>query len=281
MTPHDFRCQPLSNRIVTALLEATEAYTTMNVLLKEYPTYAPLLTEILDILDIYHHIQNESLDVGVEQVVHEFYIPIPTSPVQQYVDVMQACTEYALKRIEFAEVLTAGDVLKINKAISDKDTRCLSVHDVPPKLTSYIETIWKVLHELYNPKRQSPFLLETAFACYQLMVIFGNAWFRIETLVLLFSSLYQNNLAFSGMVRQWILTTDPKLSLSDLDMEDAIIHILTIFKNMWEHTINIIRAIISARVAVRETIQAQCPQLSSDDLIRLLGRRICIRIHDV
>jgi len=144
-----------------------------------------------------------------------------------------------------------------------------------------IEAVWTVLHNIYGPQRQYPLLLETSIAVCKLYLFSSEYRFNMQTLIILLSILYKNKFAFQGLHRQWVLSTDPRLDLDTLAYEDAIIHVLSVFQQMWEHLITLIRSINNKRDEISKLIHIEPFRQLSAGFYELLAENVCIRNKDV
>jgi hypothetical protein len=238
----------------------------MDVLLSEYPAVKPALKEMLLSLDIYYDIYDAQ--PGLADICFSLYIPNQEEVASRNVAVVNACVEYAQSKTRITDVLTAGDILKIDRAIKSSDIKPLTVDQG----SDYVEIVWAVLHELYEPQRQYPMLLESAIACYRLLTLSDSYQFHLLSLAVLLSTIYQNHLAFRGFTRQWILSTDPKLAVASMDLEDALLHILDVFRDMWKYTATLIHKLNSEKEKLPELISLDCPQQVSMGFCKILSQ---------
>ena len=162
MTIQDFRTNPLSNKIVDSLLSATEAYAQADALINEHKKIMPIINHMLLALDIYYSFYNVQPMIG--DICHGLYIPNNGSAFNRNVEIYNACTEFAKKKVFSTGVLTAGDLFRIDNAIKSKEAGSVSLESVSCNSEAQLESIWTVLHSIYGPQRQYPLVLETAIA---------------------------------------------------------------------------------------------------------------------
>ena len=276
---NDFRNNPLSDKIVCALINATESYAKVNVLLNEFPSTKSALSVFLLSLDIYYSFYYAKPDIL--QICRNLYIQDQNSDITGIVDVISKCTKYANKKEQTTYVLTAIDLFRIDRAISTVSIAPLMVDDSSTEPEYKIEAVWTVLHNIYGPQRQYPLLLETSIAVCKLYLFSSEYRFNMQTLIILLSILYKNKFAFQGLHRQWVLSTDPRLDLDTLAYEDAIIHVLSVFQQMWEHLITLIRSINNKRDEISKLIHIEPFRQLSAGFYELLAENVCIRNKDV
>jgi len=149
---YNFRANPLSDRIINALIEATQAFAEMDMLLIEYPKTKLVVTDILLSQDIYYGFSDAQPDLY--QIVHSLYIPNQTNDVARTTKVITGCMAYAKSKIQEIDVLTAVDLLRMDEAIKTASLEPLLAEGYPAGLKQQIESIWSILHDLYGPRRQ-------------------------------------------------------------------------------------------------------------------------------
>ena len=275
MDIHDFRSNPLPDSIINALLSATQAYTEVNVLLREYADFMPLLSDILLVLDVYY--LNYNSHPEVENIYRALYIPDNTNKFNKEVSSFTNCVAYAKKKVISTEVLTAGDILMINATIKAGYAELVLPDKTIIKNENLIDPVWSILYDLYNPKPQYSLLLETAIACYRFLIFSEAESFSMQTLIILFSTVIKNECIFYGFTRQWVLFTDPRVNLSSLGIIHAIEHILSVFQGMWEYSIKLLRTLINHRNDILYRINEILPNRASTDIVRILSESLYIR----
>ena len=110
LTTNDFRANPLSDKIINALIESTQTYAEMNVILNEYPEFWPALSDILLYIDVYNCFYDTQPDIC--QIVHSMYISSETTFIASTINTIAVCLDYTQCKVRKADVLTAGDLLK-------------------------------------------------------------------------------------------------------------------------------------------------------------------------
>ena len=274
----EFRKGHLSDRIINALIESTRTYAEMEVLLNEYPYMVPVLSDILLSIDIYYSLHDAQPDIN--QIVQSLYIPDQSTPIARTSHAISACIKYAKNKIHKMDVLTAGDLLKIDQTIKTANIMLLTTDELINKPEQQLKEIWSILHDLYGPNRQYPLLLETALALYGLATLPDDYRLSLNTKIILFSSLYKSNLAFSGLQRQWTLLTDPRVDISSIKTDDAIVHILHVFQNMWKYTTTLMRSLNNKRIEIAQNINFDTGKQMPNEIHWLLVENICIKNQD-
>jgi|GEM_PF-3533925 len=272
------RTSPLSDKVINALIEATQTYTEMNTILNEYSIIRPILSDMLLLLDMYYIFHGRQPDVY--QIVHSLYISVESTDMDETINNINVCIEFAKNNVQKADILTAGDLLKIDesmKIVNIKPLRAKYSH----KSDQQIEVIWSILHDLYGPQRQYTLILETAIAFYRLITLPEESSFNLQTITILFSNLYRNDFAFRGLHRQWILFADPRLNIDSMPVDDAIIHILYIFRQIWTSTTDIIRRLNRKREELSHSLQMGFRRKIPSAFFLMLTEKICIRNQDV
>ena len=245
----------------------------MDVLVNEYSTSKSALFDILLSLDVYYGYYDTNPDICL--ICHSLYIPEQPNNVSKNVYTINACREYAQNNVRVRDVLTALDLIKIDKSIKTANKELLTDTKYSNNSDRQIEIVWGILHDLYGPKHQYPLLLESAIACYRLLTVSNVYSLNLQTIAILLSTLYQNNLAFHGLYRQWTVSTPPQLNIVSLDVGDALIHILNIFQQMWIYTTKLIRELNSTKEKLLRSNQV------SERFCRILTENFCIRNQDV
>lgn len=279
MTIQDFRSNPLSDRIINSLLSVTQAYTEVDMLINEYPESKMPLKHMLTTFDIYYYLYDTQPDIG--DICHCLFAANQESEIRKIIETYTACNAYANEKNSITEVLTAGDFLIINAAINTNNSKLLNLDSMPLDLHHYIEPIWSILHDLYGPQRQYPLILETAIACFRLLSLAESYHTSIQTLNILLSTVYRNDIIFSGLLRQWLLSTDPRLRVASIDTEIALIHILDVFQEMWSFTVKLVRILNILRIKISNLIDQDYHQQALTGFASFLSTRLCIRNHDV
>jgi len=276
---NDFRISPLSDKIVNALIEATQAHMKMDVLINEYPTIKPVLSDALLSLDTHYGFFDIQPDI--RKICHSLYVLGQTDTPSKIINIIAASMGYAQDKVQKTGILTAGDLLRIDEAIKTANSKPLAAGYCSIEDERKVETIWPILHDLYGPQRQYPLLLETAIACYRFLTFSVDSRIDLLSQAILFSTVHRNNLSFQGLHRQWILSTDPQISLASIDMEDALIHILYVFQRMWAYTTALVRKVNNKREEISQFIKASIPHQIPTEFYHLLTENICIRNRDV
>ncbi|MCL1976244.1 MAG: hypothetical protein FWG61_08810 [Firmicutes bacterium] len=186
---------------------------------------------------------------------------------------------YAKNKVAMTEVLTAGDILKINCAIKTVSAEPLLADEGLADSEQLVESIWSILYDLYNPQRQYPLLLESAIVCYRLLTLPKTDSFTTQTLTILLSTVYQNEFAFNGLLRQWILSIDPKVHIASIDSIDALIQILGVFQSMWAYKTQLLRILKHRKAEIIHLINENFP--SSKGTEQILTKLLCIRRRDL
>ena len=289
MTTQQFRLTPLSDRVTKSLISAAQAYAEMITLVKEYPENKRILSDMLLALDSYYN--HYSMSPSIDDICQMIYITDESSGVGRFIAAVSQCMEYAYNRISKTEVLTAGDILFINNAIRTEPIKVekpLTRYkmEVRPPLSGevsdnneqIIECLWEILHDLYAPKQQYSFILEMAIAAYRMLTLLGMH-ISLQTFTILFSVVCRNELAMYGLVRQWTLFTDPIVSVSSMDTESALSHILDIFQGVWEYTSSLMRIINKRKTEISRLLSVELHQHAS--VGQLLMESICVTKRDV
>ena len=279
MIIQDFRAIPLSDSIVHALISATQAYAELDVLMTEHPETKLLLYDMMLVLDVYY--QHYDAQPDIEDVCQALYIPEKKSILSKSMAVFENCLLYAKSKISETEVLTAGDIIKIDDAIRFTDAEFLTPDIVPADCEQLIERIWSILYDLYSPQRQYPLPLEAAIACYRFLALPETKHLTLQTLTILFSTVYENELAFSGFARQWMLSTDPRVHIFSIDASDALAHILEVFRCMWTYTATLIRITKQKKTEVSLCVSMALPQYMPSGCGQFLSESLCTRTHDI
>jgi hypothetical protein len=279
LTVQDFRSNPLPDRIIHALLSATQAYAGMDVLVNEYPEKKPILSHMLMSLDVYY--QHYDVQPDIVDICHALFIPSRTSVIGRNITTFADCAAYAKNKVTTTEVLTAGDILSINRAIRTEGAESLLLDKVYTDCESLVKSIWPILHAIYDPQRQYPLLLEAAIAFYSFLTLSATNPFSMQTLTILLSTVYQNDFAFYGLLRQWVLFTDPRIHISSMDTVDALTHILEIFQGIWAYTVTLLRTLNHRKTEIINLIDADFSQQTSAGIGQILLESLCIRSRDV
>jgi predicted site-specific integrase-resolvase len=200
--------------------------------------------------------------------------------IREQIDIHKACADFAESRIKLTDVLGAGDLLRINDALKYAQ-KGLLLEGGASYSENLIPSVWSILHELYGPKRQYILLLETAIACNRFLSLPDLSSFSMQTLSILFGTVYQDKTIFSGLVRQWTLSTNPRGELSSMDIELALVHILKVFQEMWTHTVTLIRVINQKREEIHRLISERFPAYSHIGMGQFLSARLFVRNQDL
>ena len=187
MTISDFRSKSLSDKIILALIEATQAYTEMDTMLREYPSVKLPLSDILLSLEIYY--SHYDINPEICQIVHSLYIYNNSIAIVGTARTITACIEYAQNKAKKTDILTAGDLIKINEAIKIASIAPLSEDEYLQNMEQHIKTIWPILHDLYGPQRQYTLFLEIAIAYYRLITLSEYCLLDLRTIAILLSTI--------------------------------------------------------------------------------------------
>ena len=274
-TVQDFRSNPLSDKIICAMISAIQAYTEMDVLVNEYPENKPLLSNMMLSLDVFYRRYNDQPDI--ESICHALFISNKTSMISKTIEIATSCAEYAKNKVALTEVLTAVDILRVNSAIITSSTEPLLSEKLSNEYEKLVEPIWMILHDLYSPNRQYPLLLEAAIACFRLLTLFEMNTFSQQTMTILLSTVYENEFAFCGLLRQWVLSIDPRGHFSLVDITNALVSIIGVFQKMWAFTAMIMHIINGKRTEIADLIKSIFPQQISIGISSILSESMCIR----
>ena len=279
MNTNEFRKGHVPAGIINALVESIRAHAKMEVLLNEHPNSSPVLSDILLSLDIYYGLYDIQPDIC--QIVQSLYVPDRSTVIAETIHAISACVEYAQNKANITDVLTAGDLLRIDQAIKTTNTKLLMADEFISESEQKIKEVWSVLHDLYGPERQYPLLLEAVLAFYQLCTLQERCRPGLHTIRILLSTLYKCNLTFSGLQMQWILLTDPRSNLSSMNTDDAIVHILHVFQRMWKCSVTLIHRLDSKRNEMEQSIYDDSGKQMPKEIPRLLVENLCIKNRDV
>ena len=279
MNTNEFRMGHVSSRVINALAESIRAHAELEVLLNEHPNNLPVLSDILLSLDVYYSLYDIQPDVC--RIVQSLYVPEQSTVTAETIHSIAACVEYAQNRVNKTDVLTAGDLLRIDRVIKTANTKLLTADGFISESEQQIKEVWSILHDLYGPERQYPLLLEAALAFYQLCTL--PEYYRpgLHTIKILLSTLYKCNLTFSGLQMQWALLTDPRSNLLSANTDDAIVHILHVFQWMWKCSATLIRRLNSKRKEIEQNVHDNSGKQMPKVIARLLVENICIRNRDI
>ena len=270
MTIEGFRLNPLPDCIIHVLLSATQAYAESYTLVNVYPEYRPLLCSMTLALDVYY--QNYNKAPNKVDICHALFISDKMSIVGSDIEIFKSCAAYAKNKAAETEVLTAGDVLKIDESVGTVCEEPLTLDKVSAYCEHLIEPIWSILHDLYAPERHYPLLLEAAIACYRLLTVLKEDIPALKTLMILLSTVYRNEFAFCGLIRQWSLFTNPRANVSSMNIVRAIAHVLEVFQGMWTFTATLVRDINRKKVEISNYISGDFPPPVSTSIRSRSGR---------
>jgi len=79
----------------------------------------------------------------------------------------------------------------------------------------------------------------------------------MQSLAIIFSTVYQNHLVFRGLSKQWSLFTDQRLDIASMNIEDALIHILGVFQEVWKYM-----AMLLCKLSKKSKILSQSMKLN-------------------
>ena len=136
----------MSNKIIHALLNATQSYAEANVLLSEYPENKPALDYMRLALDICYEVYDSNPDIV--DICHSLYINNSTTAIGKKVEMFTACADYTNSKVQETKVLTAVDPLKMDNAIKSISTEFLLLDRVSFDSERLIEPIWSILNDL-------------------------------------------------------------------------------------------------------------------------------------
>ena len=271
----------LPDNIVNKLLQATEAYAELNTLQRIYPDMCTVATNLLTICDVYYRAINIGNNIELNSVIQDSFTSDSRSDINLFMQSYQSCKAYAHEKKAEAGVLTAVDIVRINDALLSLDIGILSKQDVFFDYMPCIEPFWMILHELYNPKPQYHILLEVAIALARFMSFAGDEKLCLSTLNIFLSVVFENNSAFEGLIMQWTLLTNPRKAFSEIDDENKLIHVLTVFEKMWRLQSSLFYRLADIKTVILRKLQADCPTLASPQITQLLANMICLRISDL
>jgi hypothetical protein len=226
-------------------------------------------------LDVYY--QNYNKAPNMVDICHALFISDKMSIVGSDIEIFKSCAAYAKNKAAETEVLTAGDVLKIDESVGTVCEEPLTLDKVSAYCEHLIEPIWSILHDLYAPERHYPLLLEAAIACYRLLTVLKEDIPALKTLMILLSTVYRNEFAFCGLIRQWSLFTNPRANFSSMNIVRAIAHILEVFQGMWTFTATLVRDINRKKVEISNYISGDFPPPVSTSISKLLSESMCVR----
>jgi len=194
--------------------------------------------------------------------------------LQDGIGILRSCVKYSKDRGSEIDILTAADILKINYALINSDIEALNERELPVELSDHINSVWKILHDLYNPDRQYPLLLEFAIILYRLMTI--QPCFKIDlwTLNILSAVVFPDELMLPYMSCQWMSLVNPRESLPDYTSTDAVLLILNIFKNAWSGSCRLYFALMEKEKEIRETVRCLLPKLHTDKILLTLTNHL-------
>jgi len=281
MTVSELRHTSLPDKIVCKLLQATEAYTEIETLLKIYPDLQDIVIKILFLLDSHYWARSNADNVEVNTVIQDCFTNTPSSYVGRFMNSYQSCKAYAGEKNAETGVLTAVDIVKVNHAILSLDGSLLSENNADFDYMPCIEPFWFILHDLYNPKLQYPLLLETAIAFSRFISFADEEKLSVSTLAILLSNVFGNDSVFGGLIMQWTLLTDSRRIFSGTEDESTLLHVLNVFEKMWRFQNAIVYRLAKVKADILQTLQGQCPSLASPRMAQLLVDTICIRINDL
>ena len=268
-----FRASPLSDQVVTSLTNAAMAQSEWKTILSicKPPDGTK---DLLALSEIYHHTAYRGQACDFDDALFSLYTSKPTSSMSHDLYVLCECMRYAKHKVSKTNVLTATDLLKINSALIDSDTKILE-YDDPPYIV-FVNDIWSILHDLYNPDKRYPLLLETVIATYRLLTLQPQWKVDLWTLRVLFEATYPEDLEISGISLQWLMLVDPEKPLSAYDMENAVLLLLSVFENIWKHNYVIYLAMRVKELELLNTLQDLLPKLREDRILSTITRNISL-----
>lgn len=279
MTISKFRLAALPDNIVNNLVETSEACAEMNTLAKLHPHLQGISADILLVVDAYHYMPKDA--TVIDDVIYDYFISNSNNPVTQFARSYAAGKAYAKRKIIETGILTAVDTIKINKAICHADEDILSENDSNFDHDSRIAPTWRILTDLYGPKRQYHILLEAAITLTQFLTLPGEDRINIPALEILLSTVAVDCRIFSGIISQWILLTDPRTAFNfQTDCESILLHVLRVFERTFRFHSQIIYELLKAGLDLEQKLRHDCPAASSQ-LADLLVGSICVRNDDV
>ena len=270
-----FRDSPLSNDVVMALTHAAMAQSEWKTILTVC-TPSDAVKDLLTLSELKHHSMYRGSTCTFDDALLTLYVNKKTNSISKDIHVLQECILYAKHKISETKVLTATDLIKINEAISTLDTKILEAEnpqDLPPRL---VNEIWGVLHDLYNPAKQYPLLLEAVIAVYRLLTLQQEWEFDLWVFFVLLETLYTESFEMFGISSQWLILVDPEKSICDYDIDHAIVLLLSIFENIWRYNSNTYLAVIDEERKIRETIQELSPKMYTDKVLATITNNICL-----
>ena len=282
MTISEIREQPLPNDIVEKLIVAAEAHSKAETLLIAYPEIGGIASELLSVLDARFYVwQTLGENVSIDDTIKAYAVGNSESHISKFIQIYKACEGYAQKKKTEIGLLTAVDVIKINKAICNLEDSVLCENDLVFDSMPDIESFWATLSELYNPTPQYHRILESAIALSRFMCYLGKEKLDIATAQIIFSTLPEKSFAFGGMMAYWIRLTDPRTELSSLDRKDMLLHILTVFQTIWDFQSTLVDRLIVAKKNISQNLESDCSGLNFTIIEQLLCGSLFFRIQEV
>jgi len=230
--------------------------------------------DLLLLVELYHYATHKVLDCDFNNALLGLYTDKPTNIISKTIYVLRECMRYAKHRVSETEVLTAVDLLKINSALTDSETKALEEGDIPSVVL--VDDIWNILHDLYNPGKRYPILLETAIAVYRLLTLHPQWKVDLWTLCVLLDAVYPEQIKLSGISLQWLMLVDPEKPLSTYDAESAIVLLLSIFESVWRHNCKMFFVMREKELEILNTIHEFLPKLREDRILSVLTKSICL-----
>ena len=268
-----FRNSPLSHYVVTALTHAAMAQSEWKTILKVCePSNA--VRDLLTLSEIRYHSMYMGSTCAFDDALVALYVNKKTDSISKDIHVLQECILYAKHKISETKVLTAADLIKINEAISTSDTKILEAENPQDLPLGLVNDIWGILHDLYNPAKQYPLLLEVAIAVYRLSTLQQKWGFDLWVFCVLLETLYTESFEMFGISLQWLILVDPEKSLCDYDIDHAIVLLFSIFENIWRYNSNTYLAVIDEERKICETIQELLPKICTDKVLVAITKNI-------
>ena len=225
---------------------------------------------------MYYHAMHKSLDCDFDSTLLSFYTDKPINNIPNDIHVLRECIRYAKQKVFETKVLTAVDLLKINSTIVDSDKKILDDDNVPSAVL--VNDIWSILHDLYNPDKRYPLLLEAAVAAYRLLTLQLQWNVDLWTLCILLEAVFPEpeNLKITGISLQWLVRVDPEKPLSAYDAESAVLLILSIFESIWRYNCEIYLAMREKEKEIHNIIQNLSPKLYTSKVLAALTDNLCL-----
>lgn len=281
MTISELRRSSLPDEFVDKLCIATEAHSELATLRKLHPELTIITQQLLFLFDTYSHFFTGD-SIPIKTIIHDSFIHNPMSEVSRFVNAYDGCRTYAANRVAEASVLTAIDIVKINRTLCNTYESQLSEKDPFLDHLPCIDSFWLILRELYGPKQQYPHLLEAAIAFVRFLTHGDEEKPSILALSILLSHIPDGKLSFDGLLSQWALYTDPRWTFThSKDHNSILLHVLSVFENTWRFHSRMFYDMIDIEKKISQRLKISNPAATSFKMTRLLSQSVCLRIADM